>query len=344
MKRKAITAAKFLVPLLILAWLAYDVPRKDPEMLTRLTEQPKNWGALAAALGVCFTAICLSFVRWYLLIRALEIPFRLRDAVRLGFLAYLLNFVSLGALGGDLFKAVFVVRDCPGRRAEAVATILVDRILGLFALLLIASAATLMMMVRRPEYSDLRGFAWVCWALTAVAMVMGGLLFVPRWSVTGLVRSLERLPAVGPVLYRVEAGLSLFRRRPQLLGGAILTALGVHFLLATSVYLTARGLLPIAPSWDEHLLIWPIAGAANAIPFSPAGLGQMEEAMRQLYMRIPETPMQGQNDGLVVAFSYRLMTMAVAAVGMIFYWVSRREVRAALDEAEHVGETQHLSR
>ena len=65
----------------------------------------------------------------------LHLPFRLRDAFRLGFLAFLLNFVSVGAVGGDLFKAFFIARDQPGRRTEAVATVVVDRLVGFYALL-----------------------------------------------------------------------------------------------------------------------------------------------------------------------------------------------------------------
>ena len=52
--------------------------------------------------------------------RALGIPFTLRNAFRLGFMGYLLNFVGPGAVGGDLFKAYFVASDQKSRRAEAV--------------------------------------------------------------------------------------------------------------------------------------------------------------------------------------------------------------------------------
>ncbi len=61
-----------------------------------------------------FCAVSLTFVRWYLLVRALGLHFRLLDAFRLGFLGYLFNFVSVGSVGGDLFKAIFIAREQPG--------------------------------------------------------------------------------------------------------------------------------------------------------------------------------------------------------------------------------------
>ena len=86
-----------------------------------------------------FCAVSLTFVRWYLLVRALGLNFRLLDAFRLGFLGYLFNFVSVGSVGGDLFKAIFIAREQPGRRTEAVATVLVDRVVGVYALVLLTS-------------------------------------------------------------------------------------------------------------------------------------------------------------------------------------------------------------
>ena len=67
----------------------------------------------------------------------------MRDAFRLGFLGYLMNFVSLGSVGGDLFKAVFIAHEQPGKRAEAVATVFIDRVVGLYGLFVVATIAIL---------------------------------------------------------------------------------------------------------------------------------------------------------------------------------------------------------
>ena len=39
-------------------------------------------------------------------------------------------------------------------------------------------------------------------------------------------------------------------------------------------------------------------------------------------------------DGIVVALAYRLMTIVVAAIGVVYYWTSRGEVQTLLEEAE----------
>ncbi len=66
------------------------------------------------------------------------------EAFRLGSICFLLSFVSAGSVGGDLFKAVFLARRRPGKRVEAVASVLVDRGVGLYGLLLVVAAALLL--------------------------------------------------------------------------------------------------------------------------------------------------------------------------------------------------------
>ena len=69
----------------------------------------------AAALALYLGGVILAFLRWYLLVRAQDLPFRLRDAMRLGWIGMLFNIVIPGAVGGDVVKAV-VVRTVKERR------------------------------------------------------------------------------------------------------------------------------------------------------------------------------------------------------------------------------------
>ena len=136
-RRVAVSLVKGGLAAAILAYLFFQL--RDDDGFQRLLEQPKNWGMLAAAQALVLTALAVNYIRWYVLGRALDLDFSIRDAFRLGALGMLLNQVSPGALGGDLFKAVFIAREQPGKRTEAVASVLIDRVVGLYAMLLVAS-------------------------------------------------------------------------------------------------------------------------------------------------------------------------------------------------------------
>jgi len=321
-----------MVPLAILTWLVLDVQRKDPETFQQLRLRPKHWGLLSAALCVALAAHVCTFVRWYLLVRALRIPFRLRDAFRLGFLGCLFNFISLGSVGGDLFKAIFIARQQKRRRAEAVATVLVDRLIGLLALVVVTSLAV-SFVPQLQATPELRVIAWCAYGLTAAGAVCVALLLLPGFTQGSLAEKLIGLPRIGRSLERVIAAVRLYRGHKAALVAIAFLSLSVHVLLAVAIYATARGLFPQTATFGEHLLIAPLSSLAGALPVAPAGLGTFEFAMDFLYDRIPAAQ-AGSGQGLVVALCYRAMLIAIAGVGVVYYWADRRAVRQLWHEAE----------
>src|SRR5262249_30022085 len=104
---------KWPVAIGILVWMYYS----NRDNILKIAATPKIWGFAVLALLLITIANLITFVRWYLLVRAQEFPFRLRDAVRYGFIGVISNYISLGSVGGDLFKAVLLARDQTSRKS-----------------------------------------------------------------------------------------------------------------------------------------------------------------------------------------------------------------------------------
>jgi uncharacterized protein (TIRG00374 family) len=287
---------------------------------------------LASAFGLSFAAICITFLRWYMLVRAISLPFRLRDAFRLGFLGYLLNFVSVGAVGGDLFKAFFIAREQPGRRAEAVATVVVDRMIGLYALLLITSAAIFFGDIQNPTPA----LAMIC-TMTYAATAIGGIgimmVMIPGFTRGSLSTWLSGLPRVGRLIDKLITSVRIYRDKRLVMSAILGMSMGVHSLFAIALYLIAIALFDTSPSLPDHLIIVPLSMVAGALPFTPAGLGTFEYAMGELYTFVPAAG-PGDAVGLLVAMAFRLVTIAIATIGIGVYWVCRREVKQVMYQAE----------
>jgi uncharacterized membrane protein YbhN (UPF0104 family) len=81
------------------------------------------------------------------------------------------------------------------------------------------------------------------------------------------------------------------------------------------------------------LIIVPLSMVAGALPFTPAGLGTFEYAMGELYNLVPANG-PGDAIGILVAMAFRLVTIAIATIGVGFYWACRREVQEVMHEAE----------
>ena len=129
--------AKWLLAAALLAFVFW----RHRAGLSQMTQQSVHWLSLLIAIALCGGAILLTFLRWFCLVAALRFQFTIRDAMRLGFIGYLFNFVAPGSVGGDLVKAALLAKEQPDRRATAVATVLLDRILGMLALFMIGAGA-----------------------------------------------------------------------------------------------------------------------------------------------------------------------------------------------------------
>jgi glycosyltransferase 2 family protein len=331
-RRILVPLVKMALAAAILGFLAYRVQQNQG--FARLVNEPKDWRLLGAALVCTFLSIALSFVRWHVLVNALGLSFPLLDAMRLGALGFALNFVSLGTIGGDLFKAIFLAKQYPGRRTEAVATVMADRLLGLLMMMVLASAAILM-----ADWHDAPPeIALLCRMILVAAaggfVGVGVLLFVPLVTDERIRSLVEKVPVVGATAGRLIGAIEAYRDQKSQLLVAAGIGLVVDLLFVTSFYLVARGLPVHAPSFAQHLLIVPVANMAGAIPATPSGLGTLEAAAEALYRTVPGNSGTVPGDGTLVALAHRVTMIAVAMIGMVFYVSQRAELQSVLREAE----------
>ena len=323
---------KLAISLAILVYVVDKALRDNPTIFSELAQQSKNWNALAAAWCLCFAAVTTTIVRWYLLVRALELPFRVRDAFRLGFFGFLCNLVSLGSVGGDLFKAIFIAREQPGRRTEAVSTVVVDRVVGFYGLLLLTSVVILSINLEGID-REIKVVCNVALLGTAVGTVLVGLFLRPGFTTGPASEFLSQLPRIGSMLERLIGALRMYRRKLPVLGIACAMSVGTHSLFAVGVYMIANGLLAEVPLLSEHFLIVPLGTVVGAVPLPLGALGAYEGGMEILYEHVPLAKLAA-GDGLLVALGYRIVTVAIAMVGVCFYLANRREMTALLREAD----------
>ena len=338
--------AKFAIPIAVIAFLLTKIEKHQWD---ELAAHPKNYWLLTAALLVAISGVSLSLIRWCMLVRCQGIDLTMLEAFRLGSICFLLSFVSAGSVGGDLFKAVFLARRRPGKRVEAVASVLVDRGVGLYGLLLVVAAAPL---IRDPadavalagedagrlqlDIEDIK-LATAVLATSATA-VLAFLVFGGR-VVDRLIRWSSTLPVIGGVVHHVGPPLRMFHHHPIAFAASIVMSVGVHMMLASSMYLIARGLYPAPPTLADHLVIVPISMLVSALPLTPAGVGILEATMEWLYRIIPAVKTLAS--GTLVALVFEIVKMVMGILGTTFYWTANEEVRHSLEVAEEEAAHHH---
>jgi glycosyltransferase 2 family protein len=338
-KKLIITLLKVALSAAIMGYLVYDAVqgKGHGNVFANLLNQPKQWDMLAAAWACCTVAVLLTFVRWWYLVRALDVPCSFPAAIRISFWGYLFNLAPLGIVGGDLVKAVMLGHEHPQDRAKAVASVLVDRVIGLYLLFIVAVAAILFTGFWKIDVPDIQ---WICkltFILTIVSTIGLGVVMGPDMTNGRVIRAFGRIPRVGHSLESLINAVRMYNRKPVVLIVSSLMSVGVHGFFAVGCYFIARGLPGNHLSLADHFVVMPLSCATGVLPLP---LGPFEFVLEFLYTHVPVAGLPiATGQGLVVALAYRLITLLIAALGIFYYLGNRREMAEVMQEsaAEEAG-------
>ncbi|HLA83568.1 MAG TPA: lysylphosphatidylglycerol synthase transmembrane domain-containing protein [Thermoguttaceae bacterium] len=330
MRRFSILLLKIAVSLAIIGFLVWQA--RHDNTFANLRDQPKQWGMLVAAWFFCAAAVLTTIVRWHFLVRAVEIPARLTESLRIGFLGYMFNLAPTGIVAGDAVKAIMLARAHENSRARSIASVVVDRLIGLYVLFIVATAAiwlTGFWRIEDPMITQIRSATYWVTAIGAAGIVA---LMIPAVTDGKLVRAMEQWPRVGRVIASLVDAMRMYRRRPGVLLAAAVMSVAVHSLFAAGIYCIARG-LPASNmhSLGNHFVMSPLSSSTGVLPLP---FGPFELVLDLLYAHVPidGIPLP-KGQGLVVALCYRIITVLIAAIGAFYFIGSRQEVARSIREA-----------
>ncbi|MBI4577438.1 MAG: flippase-like domain-containing protein, partial [Planctomycetes bacterium] len=191
-RRWGLLAAKVALAAAVVAYIASLIQR-DAVRLGDLESVLGRGHWLVAAAGAFCVSYTVAVIRWWLLLRAMDLSPTGGEVVSLTLVGAFFNSFMPGAVGGDLVKAYYVARDRHGKRTAAVTTVLVDRFLGLFSLILVAMTAMLANAVEIAGNAALQPLAWAVVGVIAGVSFLG-LVFFGMHRLPWLVRLAGRLP------------------------------------------------------------------------------------------------------------------------------------------------------
>lgn len=307
MKRLAINLAKMVVAGVLIAWLIKS-GRLDVALLVRVPIS----ASYLIGLGALLVATLLVAVRWWWLLLAQDIPLTLWQAVRLAWIGQFFAVVLPGATGGEIVRAYYIRRAKPGATIAAFSTLLADRVLGLYALLLLGLGSLALMAARTGEIAPAAARLGTVSSVLAAGITVG--LFVLWWRPTrgGVLRFM-------PARFRrsLAAMLEAYGSKP----GVILAGLAIS-LVANGIYtvafaLAAKALGSSVPA-EVFFLVVPLVTIANSVPLAPGGIGVAETTASLLFAQF------GITTGASLMLLVRLWLMLLRMPGALFYMTRQR--------------------
>ena len=254
--------------------------------------------------------------RWYALLRQVDDAVAFGGILRLVFTSSFVGYFMPGTLGIEALRIYGFARTS-ANAALAITSVAVDRVLGTFALILLALVGLALL----PEALPAAGAAD---ALPSGVAHVGwlGLLMLALLVVAGLEPRLRRLMLhlLSP-FRRVQDGLrevfgilDTYRARPLSLLWNALVSVGFHLLRCAAVAIGAAAFgvdLPLI----VYIALTPIITMLARIPISVAGLGVQEAGFVYLY-GVFGMPAEV---ALLLSLVLRVCTILSAAPGAWFY-------------------------
>jgi len=242
------------------------------------------WGTLRAvspslyalSLLLVGATLVIGARRWQLALReqGLNLPFA--RALEISLIAHFFNSFLLGSTGGDLLKAFYAARETHHKKTEAVTTVFVDRLIGLFSMLLfaVAFAAPQIGAIRAHEFTGLvfltvLGMLGACGVLVYAAFWgrgSGGESWVGGW--------LRRLPR-GEYLERSLLSCRIYGGRPLFLVQSLALSMALNLFCVLQFHAISQG-LGLSIPLGLLLFLAPAIICISALPITPNGLGVRE--------------------------------------------------------------------
>ncbi len=313
--RQPRTIVSIVLPIILLILFARALPGFKLDELPGLILQA-NPVLLLAAFLVFYLGFPLRGLRWAILIRGTGYPLKVKDATEIIFISWLVNCLVPAKLG-DLYRAYLLKINTPVSLSRTFGTVFVERVLDLFAIVVLGLAAgywsfrgrlpdevqivfaigVMVVIILAAGLLSMRGFGRrVILALPLPSKVIE---FYDRFeegvfSAVGM-RALPKLVVLTLLIWTTEA-MRLF---------LVVEALGfedVHLGISGAFFVALTGSL------------------LTAVPFTPAGIGVVETGVVFVLTQVYGVP---PTEALAITLVDRVISvLSVVFFGSIAYSVS----------------------
>lgn len=325
------TLLRLLIGVTLLAWIFHSIFLDEAknawrgsqpawEQLTRSEQWQLAWtkgpgqlwttirqidpGAFGLSLVCVGLTILIGIIRWRIVLRAQSLSLSFMRIAEISLVAQFFNSFLLGSTGGDLFKAYYAARETHHKKTEAVVTVVIDRLLGLFSMLLFACVLILPNLALVTSYKKFGAVAAVVFAMLIAcgAIVMFSFRAGVSRRFPQARQLLRRLPK-GDSIERAIDAARLFSQQPFFLSQTLGLSMILNAICVLQVWLLARGLGLTVPILPLSMIV-PMVTCLSALPVSISGLGT-RETLFVLMLSVPEI-----NVPETAALSISLLTFA----------------------------------
>lgn len=317
MKKLLLTSLQIGITVFLLWWIFRD-PAKNKDMIEALQKADLLW--LLPGIVSVGIAFLLQTQRWRVLLKVQGIDMGWWRTLRVYFIGAFFNLFLLGSTGGDIVKIFYAMREAGSKKSAALLSVMVDRMMGLVALVAVASVLCSL------RWTEIMSHPLTQGLFGTLALILGGSLgliifgfLVDRLDIA------DKLPKWLPLhtkIIELSVAFSTYARAPKVLGAAFVLSVPAHLCNFLAFFFTARafGAFPGLKGLADIFSVLPIVTTIASMPVSLSGIGVREGLFQKIFATLYGTP---ESLSVMISLTGFLMTVFWGLVGGVVYLVYR---------------------
>lgn len=313
-----------LVSLSLLTYFVYDVGLNT--LVADLAAIDKRW--YLAAFVLFQVNIIIRAYRWYILLHSLNDGASFAHLLYLYYLGFFANNFIPSGFGGDVVK-IANLRQHYGRGAEALSSVIMERLTGLMGSSIVALAALALNALGHTASISLPMYMWVIIVFTSMGIPLSFVILRGVDILAVLARtapSVQRLPRYDSFENLVN---TVHRYSWSVLTYSLFISLPFTISLVFIQYSIAVGLgvdLPIS----VFFLFVPMMALVNLLPIAFNGLGTRDGVYRLLFVPVGVTP----SLAFAMSLAFYFLRFTTGLMGGLLYAVRSVQQLAQVPRAE----------
>ena len=272
---------------------------------------------LAMMIGVLVLVVVpMATFRWWLLLRAIGVQVKPKQIFILTWIGNFFNTTLPGAVTGDVVKGYYVIKAQQEEgRTRAFMTLLIDRFVGLFGLIVMAFLALVFNLELILSQERLHSLAWMITILFGGTVLFYTITLFPfKEGRDPFIRFFQRLPAK-KISLKVYSAFKSYQHQKTTLLLTLLLAIGIHTLIALLFFQVANLMGIEDMELATQFFLMPIGLITVAIPLAPGGIGIGHAAFESLYQ------LAGFSGGADIFNLFIIVQLGVFLLGGIPYFL-----------------------
>ena len=326
MKKIILKLLKLVIVFSILIYLV-NSGRLNFEKLLLFRDAPEILALMVAVLVLI--VVPLATFRWWLLLRAIGLRVKPKQTFLLTWIGNFFNTTLPGAVTGDVIKGYYVIKAQKEEgRTPALMTLLIDRFVGLFGLIVMAFLALVFNLELIMSQENMHPLAWMITAMFLLTLLFYFIAIFPfKEGHDPFILLFNRLPA-SKLTIKVYSAFKRFQHQKKTLMLTLVIAIVIHSLIAL-IFLQLAHLIGIKEmNLATQFFLMPIGLITVAIPVAPGGIGIGHIAFESLYQ------LAGLSGGADIFNLFIIVQLGVFLLGGIPYFLYGNEYKIPDNQEE----------